>query len=149
MRHQRSRTFRHATSDTDPSPTSSSYDGTNTKAVTFYTSPLYIGDGLGALIVLSCPATGAPSFTATLELCVDESQAAGGEEPDGQLDNWIVGAAFRDPASGDTEVSHTILNATTVGFELVQSMARWVRVKLTRTSGTGTFTIRAQIKGAS
>jgi hypothetical protein len=132
--------------DTDgisPQATAVYLNGQNAQATTFNTAAHYIGDAGRSGIAFSCPSTGTPVGTVTLQVSYDVSsnQQRGPQFPDAGLANWFN---ITDPVSGLTNIP--ISSATQVAWNLRDHSFRWFRLVYTRTSGSITPTASVQNK---
>lgn len=123
--------------DTDGvSPNGTHLDGYSS-AASFTSAALFVG--ASRALLLSILAIGTAVGTVKLQACNDASNTTSGpERPSSALANWYD-LTFTGAVSGDTLVNFSDPDCT----------YRWVRVVYTRTSGTSTFTVRAQQKGIS
>ncbi len=110
-------------------------------------NPVWLGHIKGLAVQVIIPNTGSPVGTLKLQGSCDQASSRGsdGEVPDANVVNW-TDIAFQDSA-GNWQTSVTIAGAVNQMFIDSDCMYRWVRLAITRTSGTITTTAKIQIKG--
>lgn len=113
-------------------------------ATTWTSAAVFVGRIQGYTVVVSCPSTGTPVGTVKVQGCIDRN-AAMGDKPDENLTTWFD-LSFVD-STGAAFTNATISSASTAIFEELSCYYRYIRVVYTRSSGTGTFTAKVQLKG--
>jgi len=87
---------------------------------------------------ITVSASTSPVGTFTLEGCVDQGEDPGTGNADiTGLNTWVAMTGY----------SQAITNDGTTAFRVVDVAERWLRVKYTRTSGSGTVAVRVNAKG--
>ena len=128
------------------SPDGNQYDGTLVvTAASFTTAAYHIGSAAGYCLVLSCPSTGSPAGTVTIQGSCDLARAQT-DKPDKYLTTWFD-LSFVNPTTGAVSTSQALSGASTLAFEDSAPMYGWIRLVYSRSGGDITPTIRLQFKG--
>lgn len=131
-----------------PSTDGFKYDGTVTKSANFTAQPILV-EKVGTLsIQFSCPVTGAPLGSFSLQGSNDVSKQEGNNKPDLNLVNWST-LSFFDEATGATVQTKAVAGASSFVVSITAVSPRWLRIVWTNTSGTITPTITAVEKSVS
>lgn len=106
-------------------------------ATSFRSAPIEIMRKTGYSMQFTCPSTGSPEGTLTIEATNDEERVPG--LADDNLVNWIEIPGFSSDVSG----------ASNIIFEDRDPQYRWMRVCYERDSGSVTATIKLHTKQES
>jgi hypothetical protein len=126
-------------------PSTLRFDGTNAIGANKIGVPLLTQSIDRLCFHVSCPSTGAPNGTFTIQGSNDISSQENNVIPDVNLINWAP-VAFFDEAAGANATSRVVAGAATFLLTIQNCGCRWVRVVWTNTSGTALLTIRPQAK---
>jgi hypothetical protein len=112
---------------------------------TLYTVPFFIEPYDRYRFVLTCPSTGNPQGSVSLQACIDPSQSVQQAAKAAELQNWLTQTFLVNGYNPVT--SQTISGATQVAFDETACNYDWVRAVITLTSGTIQPTCRFAMKG--
>ena len=109
-----------------------------TTSSSFVTAPLVIKRKSGWSLSFSCPATGSPNGTFSIEVSNDKELRL--DIADDGLVNW------QTLTDGGETLSDSVVSDSLITYEDRDPQYRWMRAKYERTSGTITATIRIHTK---
>lgn len=115
------------------------FDGNESAlSATFNTCPFFVGDnGDSVAVSFSCPSTGSPVFTLTVEASLDIGSDGPRNDGSPSVATWHA-LTFLDVASGSMVSSMSVSGATTILIDLGSCNYNWIRLALARTSGSVT-----------
>lgn len=113
-------------------------------AASFNSGVFYVGQLRSFDVQVTCPSTGSPVGTITLQGSNDFGRLHDMRGDDG-VSHWFD-LKF-DDESGAPVTAQTLNGASTLVFEELNCTYRWLRMVYTRTSGTCTMTAIVQGKG--
>lgn len=122
------------------------FDGSNAIAATRYSLPVRCATTDTVGVQVSCPSTGTPNGTLTLEGSNDRGGHDSTAQPDVTMTNWST-IGFWSEATAGWLTSLAVSGATSTMLTVPICSHRWLRMKWTNNSGSALLTCNMQIKG--